>query len=508
MLALVVAGGNFLSSYAWSADSQVYLLKSDLENLKSSSAWPRLRKGPHILREIDLGTSVGEGLGLEKNKDKPFTPASLTKIITSAAALEHLGPDYRFKMVLVWREAADGQSLSDLQIYGYGDPTLGMSDFDRESRSRIRSWALSLKERGIRNAYGAPDLVAAVQTWEAFQEDLSSHQALTNRDRLACYSAQPSVFNFSANCATLIVDGLNQGRWRDNDLRFPLVFSMTPGERTRVYIDPETNEKGRTVRYRVYGTWKPDEGSRVTTTLPVSGMDSWLQKIFISELRRVGIHWHKQKPTAWDGPGFSYQSVDLKSPALSEIIVPQNKQSINFLSEALFFTLGTSFGGHPAAEGIAPSDAIKKALNVWAKEIRDGHLAQQIQIYDGSGLSHKNKVTAGAVLKLLKLYSGKKYFSELLHSLPIAGVDGTLQGRFHNTRAYNQVRAKTGTLEGAYQLAGYIPKWADRNGEPSAVTSHVPFVILTSTTPAERHKARRQQDELVLKIFDAINPLQ
>ena len=129
-------------------------------------------------------------------------------------------------------------------------------------------------------------------------------------------------------------------------------------------------------------------------------------------------------------------------------------------------------------------------------------LAKEITLYDGAGLSRANAVTPRAFIAALKALARSKEFPALWNSLPIAGVDGTLGGRMRSGAAAKVVRAKTGTLTGVYQLAGYIP----RLGSNDEVLEYIPFVILTSTTGSKGAAARNFQDRLVTELAEQINP--
>ncbi len=78
-------------------------------------------------------------------------------------------------------------------------------------------------------------------------------------------------------------------------------------------------------------------------------------------------------------------------------------------------------------------------------------------IIDGSGLSHDNRTTAELQTALLRYaYRNDEVYPMLYESLPIAGVDGTLDSRMKNSPAYANVHAKTGTLNGVSTLSGYV----------------------------------------------------
>ena len=94
---------------------------------------------------------------------------------------------------------------------------------------------------------------------------------------------------------------------------------------------------------------------------------------------------------------------------------------------------------------------------------------------DGSGLSRTSRVTAQTMVTFLEAIKSAPYFRDFLAALPIAGESGTLQDRMSGTAAEGRVHAKTGTINGHYQLAGYL-------AETTATgTAYHPFAILTTT---------------------------
>ena len=125
------------------------------------------------------------------------------------------------------------------------------------------------------------------------------------------------------------------------------------------------------------------------------------------------------------------------------------KRSDNYFAECLFYQLAALSGHRPAgrSEAIGYIDMI----------IRETGLdPAQYQIADGSGLSLYNYVSPELLVRLLQYaYTNEPIRSYLLPSLPIAGIDGTLERRMLKTPAQGNVRAKTGTVEGVSSLSGY-----------------------------------------------------
>ena len=136
---------------------------------------------------------------------------------------------------------------------------------------------------------------------------------------------------------------------------------------------------------------------------------------------------------------------------IKKVLQDMMKSSNNFYAESMLLQLCNE-----KSNGRWTYDACRKTIeDVMVK--RAGCSYSDFIVIDGSGLSHSNKVTAEAEVKLLKYaYDNKRIFNHLYNSLPIAGVDGTLKSRMHSGNAYANVRAKTGTVNGVSTLAGYV----------------------------------------------------
>jgi D-alanyl-D-alanine carboxypeptidase/D-alanyl-D-alanine-endopeptidase (penicillin-binding protein 4) len=110
-----------------------------------------------------------------------------------------------------------------------------------------------------------------------------------------------------------------------------------------------------------------------------------------------------------------------------------------------------------------------------------------IRIVDGSGLSRHNLTSPAVIVRLLETLYNSQHFNAYYHSLPIAGVDGTIKGRMRHTGAEGILRAKTGTLSAVTALSGYV-QTAD--GEWLA------FSMMMMNYPTEARVYRRVQDRI------------
>ena len=135
--------------------------------------------------------------------------------------------------------------------------------------------------------------------------------------------------------------------------------------------------------------------------------------------------------------------------SIDQILLRMMKQSDNFYAEAMFYQLAAHQGHRPARAKDAA--AIVKRL---ISKVGLGH--RPYRIADGSGLSLYNYLSADLEVRLLRYaYRNSPVYLHLLPSLPVAGSDGTLRNRMRGSFAADNVKAKTGTLEGVSALAGY-----------------------------------------------------
>ena len=136
-----------------------------------------------------------------------------------------------------------------------------------------------------------------------------------------------------------------------------------------------------------------------------------------------------------------------RSARLGRILAAMNKPSDNFLAEELLKGLGAGFGpGGTTAAGAGVAKAFLGSIGV----------SGGFRLRDGSGLSYRDRLSARVVLKILGAMARRDDYRVFRRSLAVAGVDGTLKHRMRGTAAAGNVRAKTGTLNDASSLSGYV----------------------------------------------------
>ena len=193
--------------------------------------------------------------------------------------------------------------------------------------------------------------------------------------------------------------------------------------------------------------WCWDDDNPILTPLSIGRKDNFLQ-VFAEEVARSGINLEGARLTGSTMPANARLVGTLRRP-ITEVLERMMKVSDNFYAESMFYQTAAS-----AKKGVArASDARNISKQLFAR-LGLGHYPYKVA--DGSGLSLYNYVSVELLCALLRhAWRTPSIRLPLMQSLPIAGVDGTLEKRMRGTAAQGNVRAKTGTLTGISSLAGY-----------------------------------------------------
>ncbi|MCL7959006.1 MAG: D-alanyl-D-alanine carboxypeptidase/D-alanyl-D-alanine-endopeptidase [marine benthic group bacterium] len=382
----------------------------------------------------------------ERDGEKLFVPASNTKIVTAAVALDALGPAYRWRTSLVADgDISDGVLNGDLWIVGGGDPQLG--------REAVASWPELLGRAGIRRIAG--DVIGDDRAFGGPQwgEGWYWHEVF------ASWAAGVSALQVWPNTVRArLLPGARVGD--------PARFELTrPGPALPMAIDVRTGAPGSDVRLQYE---PPPEGGdvRMTGWIPASDTTNlhlathhptlYLLETLGEALADAGIEVEGRIRRVADGarpthPGWTHV---VSSDSLGAVVSEMLKQSDNQMAESILRTVGLEATGEgTAAAGLA---VVGGVLAGWG--IEPGAMA----LSDGSGLSRYNRIAPSAMARLLRAMWRHDEYRVFFTGLPVAAVDGTLRRRLAGTPAEENVRAKTGSLSSARALSGYL---ADGSGE-------------------------------------------
>lgn len=193
--------------------------------------------------------------------------------------------------------------------------------------------------------------------------------------------------------------------------------------------------------------WCWDDDNPVLSPLVFSRKDIFMDR-FLAKLRDAGIEYASFGASVKTCPANAF-TVCTRFHTMDQILHKMMKESDNLYAECMYYQIAASTGNRPASA--------KSARNVERQLINKlGLDASRYKLADGSGLSLYNYLSAELEVMMLRYaFRNDNIKQHLIHSLPIAGVDGTLKKRMKSGSAHGNVKAKTGTLTGIISLAGY-----------------------------------------------------
>ncbi len=434
---------------------------------RGAENWTALLDQSGTGKRVRFGVELGGISPYSRNGQEAFAPASTAKLFTAGAMLTRFGPDFRYPTTLRWTQT--GNTAEGIELIGSGDPSWAMEEFHEGLRARLDEIARSLKTAGVDRVTGELKVRAADPRWD----QITVPAGWKTEDSLACMGALAQSFNLNLNCATYRLQSAGSGGWLSAGLDFPVEHRIREGESTRLSV---RLERGERIHYVIEGTLK--NGAQPVFRLPIYDTLPWVRALFRQALADAGITRARALPFTPSAPR-AEERVFYSRP-LSELLKPFLKNSVNFMGDAFLKTLAARNSAEADGSLLAPGLA---ALGDFLGE-HGG--SRDFKLNDGSGLSRTSRATPAMMMAFLERMERSPHFLSLWNALPVAGVDGTLKNRMKGTAAAGHLRAKTGTLDGVYALAGWVP-----DGK-----RFVPFVILTRTTASSSAEARQAQDRV------------
>lgn len=213
--------------------------------------------------------------------------------------------------------------------------------------------------------------------------------------------------------------------------------------------------------------------------------EAGIRAALAAKIAAKGIQWIKTEPTFPEKAGIPRSTSHFSAP-LRELIQPFILHSINYKGEAFLRKVGELKGASAASDLHAAGIVL---LREFVSRLIGPTVGYKgVILNDGSGLSRESRVTAKAMVAFLDALKTEPFFEDFFAALPTAGRTGTLGRRMAGTSADGRVHAKTGTLEGNYQLAGYLVE------ATKAGNDYHPFTIFTETDAASAGYCRSVED--------------
>ena len=409
--------------------------------------------------------------------ERLYNPASVMKLVTTFAALELLGPDYRWKTdAYLGGTLDDGVLHGDLILKGRGDPKITVEQW--------QAFMATLRANGLAAVDG--DLVLD-----------RSYFATAAHDPAAFDGEPQKPYNVGPDA--LLVNF--------KTVKFGFAPSAT-GDAVNLQVEPVLAPVGVGQPPRLAagdcGDWRAtvgatfvDRGTRAEAAFAgrypaacgerewwVSLLDhpTYVHGMFDTYFRAAGGRF----AGGWKNgvaPAAARPFATLESPPLWDIVRDVNKLSNNLMARQVFLTLATTNAPPPATTARA-----KETVQQWLARRK---LAMPgLVLENGSGLSRRERISAGSLARLLLAADASAVRDEFASSLAVAAMDGTLQRRFQNGSVAGQALLKTGTLEGVRALAGYL---IDAEGRR--------FVIVAIVNHANAERAQAALDFLVQWVY-------
>jgi len=376
-----------------------------------------------------------------KDADALLNPASNVKLVTTAAALGRLGPDYRFDTEFFVDAASRGSpSVRTLHVRGKGDPTLFTE----------RLWAIAgdLAHLGIRRI---GDLVVDESFFDGERSGPGFDQEAGDKSYLAPTGAASLNWN---SIAVHVAPGDRRGQRGRVEVEPASDFVEIDNRTTTI----AGNGRGRVVvssipkggRQRIVVEGRIPAGSRPQVVWrkidePALYLGHTLRRLL--DLRGVKTTGRVRVGDVPEGARLVHVA---ESESLAEVVRRLNKTSNNFVAEQILKTLGAKVKGAPGswAKGIAAAEEFLADVGVQ----RGAYVMK-----NGSGLNDTNRFSARQLVTLLRaMWARFPLQAEYVASLPVAGRDGTIRFRMEGSEAEGRLRAKTGTLEHVTSLSGYV----------------------------------------------------
>lgn len=411
------------------------------------------------------------------NENVLRSPASIIKLLTSYAALDLLGPAYRWQTeVWITGEVRNGRLHGDLVLRGGGDPGL----------STERFWTLlrEIRAHGIAEITG--DLVVDDTLFAPNREQPGDFDGQPYR----AYNVLPSALLVNSNAVEF--------------------RAMRNGSGVSVYVDPPLD--GFLVENRITTSQGTCTGFQrgVAFDLPdgLEGHRAVLSGSFPSGCSEYSLWrtvlpapqfanalfralWHQLGGRIDGGfrvapvPEHARQLYVYPSQPLGEQLRVMNKWSNNPMTRHLLLTLGLEREGAPATP-----EKGRAAIEAWVKQ--RGLVMPGLYVDNGAGLSRRTRVTAGGFGQMLLDAWQHPQMAELMSSMAIAAMDGTLRSRYRGEMA-GRMYLKTGRLDGVASIAGLVSSRSDRR---------FVVVVIVNEENAHRGSGVAVQDAVLRWVFN------
>lgn len=458
-------------------------LRDDFAALVSASEWSSSNIGISV-----VSVETGEML-YSHEPDKYFTPASVQKLFTSAAALHLLSPSYRFNtsIYLDGELQSGGRFDGNIIIRGGADPSNSVA-FGVNPEAYVDRLAGVLDSMGIQSIRGT------IIGDDDFLDDVEFGSGWAWDDLPYAYAAPVGGLNMADNSVKISIvtpyniNDIASIKIQPSTDYVRMISSLRTVDSTGVNdVRPSREMKSHIVDLvgTVVARLRPDT---ITVTVSIENPTIFYLNLVRDAVIRRGIRFRGALIDVDDwNEQVSYDSLQLiatfQSPPLSEILAVVNRSSHNLAAECIIKTIGAVVGNDGSFQ--KGTEVVRQ----WMQKTGVG--GSVINLVDGSGLSRFNLTTPRQVCMLLNYMYHGEHRNAFMNSLAAPGEPGTLRRRMIGTRAEKVVRAKTGSMNNVSCLSGYV---TTKDGEQLA------FSVLMNNIVAPIAMAQNFQDLICMRL--------
>lgn len=445
-------------------------LRRRIDAILADSALARSTPGVKI-----VSLQSGEVL-FERNAHLLFHPASNQKLLTSAAALKLLGPDFTLNTSLVCDSAAlrDSVILGDLYLVGRGNPDLVTND--------LFGLAQTLAQKGIREIRGnllCDDYYFDDVRWGAgwmWDDDYERFSALAVNDNVVSFTVSPAA-KIGEVAQVQIVPNTPH-----TDIINTSVTAASKAQMDSLRLPSLSVERRGSNVFVIDGALALEAKPR-TFERTVVQPEVFAGQILRALLLQNGIKFNGSVQRSLS-PAKAVTLAEHRAP-LMPLLINLNKISDNLSAELLLKVVAAEVAGRPGTG--------EKGMQVIRRFLASAQVdTNALNLADGSGVSRYNLITPAEIVKLLTaMWKDFSVRNEFLATLPIAGVDGTLPNRMKGTVAQGILHAKTGSLSGVSSLSGYTT---------TAEGEEIVFSMMMQHFIGSSSGVRRVQDQIGAEI--------
>lgn len=460
-------------------------LKEELNNLLLDVA---LKNASISFSAIDVNTRQ---VIAELNPLQSVVPASVTKLITTATALEILGGNFQFTTSIYYNGTIDTVNRvlnGNIVIKGGGDPALGSNRFEKHYGSFMTDWALAVKALGIDSingkvigdaSYFSEQMIPSTWIWG----DLGNY-----------YGAGASGLSIYENTCTVdFVSGNSNG----DSTFISCIKPFVPDLEIENLVKSKNTYKDESYFFGgPYQNNKMVKGGIPLNKKDFSVKSSLPDPAFLTsyeltlELKNNGVGVAEQNSTSRIEKDEATSKSEvlitaLKSPRLIELIKLTNHYSINLYAEHFMNQIGVSKYGSGETES-----STQATQEFWKQKGID---VSGMYLNDGSGLSRFNSYHAKQLVDILIYMKASKNYEQFYSSLPILGESGTVRNLGVNSAAKGNVRAKSGYMTRVRSYAGYCTTKSNKE---------IAFALMVNNFNCSPTEMKKKMEKIMIKLAE------